>query len=465
MSFKLLTIFSNDIINLLNNSEEFNVAIYVGEGDNQKVFQAHSLILRARSSYFHTALSKQWVRKEGDDNILRQPNISPQVFEIILNYIYSGTISLIDRDIMEILEILAASDELLLNDLLDFIQEYLIETKNEWLHSSILKIYQTSLAHGSCEKLRKFILATISSDPELLFKSANFLSLDVSLLTPILKRDDLDMAEDEVWEQVIRWGLAQHLSFSANIRDWGTEQFQALSSTLQECIFLVRFFQMSSSDLYDKVWPFRAILPPELEDDIVRCHLKPGSKPTFGVNTPRGNSTLVGHQQMSRIADWIDRKDSPTYTGVDLPYKFKLLVRGTRDGFDSQTFHAKCDEQGPTFVIMKIAVSGEVIGGYNPIKWQIGTGHLETRDSFLFSFGNRGCLEDAKISRVLRANYAIPLKDESYGPCFGDKDLSMQGNFSHTDSCSCKEDDYEAPIVKHRKFSAVEYEVFKVIKK
>ncbi|CAB5312206.1 unnamed protein product [Rhizophagus irregularis] len=252
MSFKLLTIFSNDIINLLNNSEEFNVAIYVGEGDNQKVFQAHSLILRARSSYFHTALSKQWVRKEGDDNILRQPNISPQVFEIILNYIYSGTISLIDRDIMEILEILAASDELLLNDLLDFIQEYLIETKNEWLHSSILKIYQTSLAHGSCEKLREFILATISSDPELLFKSANFLSLDVSLLTPILKRDDLDMAEDE---------------------------------------------------------------------------------------------------------------------------------------------------------------------------------------------------------------------DESYGPCFGDKDLSMQGNFSHTDSCSCKEDDYEAPIVKHRKFSAVEYEVFKVIKK
>src|SRR6185437_3288646 len=199
----------------------------------------------------------------------------------IFSYIYSGTITLFNRDIMEIMEILAASDELLLNDLLDFIQDHLIETKNEWLHSYILKIYQTSLAHESCEKLREFILATISSDPELLFKSANFLSLDESLLTPILRRDDLDMAEDEVWEQVIRWGLAQHPTFNSNIRDWGTEEFQALTLTLQECILLVRFFQMSSSDLYDKVWPFRAILPPDLEDDIVRCHLKVGSKPTF----------------------------------------------------------------------------------------------------------------------------------------------------------------------------------------
>jgi len=81
---KLFQVFSRDIVNLLDDSEEYNVVIYVGEEHNQKIFQAHSLILRARSSYFRTALSKQWARKEGDDNVLRQPNISPQVFEIIL---------------------------------------------------------------------------------------------------------------------------------------------------------------------------------------------------------------------------------------------------------------------------------------------------------------------------------------------------------------------------------------------
>ncbi|CAG8554398.1 45168_t:CDS:2 [Gigaspora margarita] len=171
---------------------------------------------------------------QGDSNILSQPNVTPKVFEIIL------------KDIVEVLEILAAADELLLTDLLDFIQDHLIETKSDWLHSYILKVYQATLSHDS------------------------------------------------------------------------------------------------------------SILPPELEDDIVRCHLKVGSKPTF---------------------------------------------------------------------------------------------------------------EDAKISRVSRYNYAITMKDESYGPCFGDKDLWMQGDFSQPDSCSSKEDDYETWITKHRKFSVSEYEVFKIIKK
>ncbi|RIB21069.1 hypothetical protein C2G38_2034689 [Gigaspora rosea] len=469
MSFKLLSVFSQEIINLLNDSDEYNVIIHVGKGENVKTFQAHSLILRARCSYYKTALSKQWARKEGDSNILRQPNVTPKVFEIILNYIYSGTITLNDRDIMEVLEILAAADELLLTDLLDFIQDHLIETKSDWLHSYILKVYQATLSHDSCSNLREFILATISSDPELLFKSPDFLKIDESLILPILKRDDLDMAEDEVWDQVIKWGMAQinpNLRFT-NIHDWSTEEFSALASTLSECLPLIRFFQMSGSDLYDKVWPFRAILPPELEDDIVRCHLKVGSKPTFGTNAPRGNSVLIAHQQLSKIADWIDKNDLniTTSIGTDIPYKFKLLIRGSRDGFDSQTFHQRCDNQGPTFVVMKVAASSEIIGGYNPIRWQTGSGHLETRDSFLFSFGNRNRIEDAKISRVSRYNYAITMKDESYGPCFGDKDLWMQGDFSQPDSCSSKEDDYETWITKHRKFSVSEYEVFKIIKK
>ncbi|CAG8507577.1 8402_t:CDS:2 [Acaulospora morrowiae] len=530
MSSKLLSSFSQDIANLLVNTEECDVIIHVGKEDPSlstefdkefvsegvRTFRAHSLILRARSNYFQTALSKQWARKEGDFNVLSQPNVAPEIFEIILGYIYSGAIVLSDRSINEILEILVAADELLLTDLLDFIQEYLVEIKNDWLHTYILQIYQVCLTRDSCSNLQEFILVAISSDPDLLFKSEHFLKIDESLLLPVLIRDDLDMAEDEVWDNLIKWGCAQNnllhqsitpiisasiISSFSNLDDmdmdgtdnseirnhlhstrssissvcsndvnydlssWTSEDFSNLKSTLHECIPLIRFFQMSSSDLYDRVWPFRSILPPELEDDIVRCHLKLGSKPTFGTNTPRGNSTLMGHQHMSRIADWIDRNESPKYCGADVPYKFRLLLRGTRDGFDSKTFHRKCDDQGPTFVIMKIANSGEIIGGYNPIKWKIGNERLDTRESFLFSFGSKNRLEDAKLSRVTRSNYAILLKDENYGPCFGDKDLWMYGDFSVTDSCSSKEDDYETWITKHRKFAISEYEVFKIIRK
>ncbi|CAJ0847458.1 17520_t:CDS:2 [Entrophospora sp. SA101] len=234
--------------------------------------------------------------------------------------VYNLYVSEEERTITEILEILSAGDELLLNDLLDYIQDYLVDTKADWLPNYILEIYRKTLDHQSCEKLREFILATISADPELLFNSKDFLKIEESLLLPILKRDDLDMAEDE--------------------------------------------------------------------DDIVRCHLKQGSKPIYGINTPRGNSTLIGHKEM-----------------------------------------------------------------------------LQTRDSFLFTFGNRDRIEDAKVSRVSRFNYAITLKDDSYGPCFGDKDLWMYGNFDKPESCSSKEDDYETWITKSRKFGVSEYEVFKIIKK
>ncbi|CAJ0889933.1 13791_t:CDS:2 [Entrophospora sp. SA101] len=262
MSTKLLSVFSRDIFNLLENLEEFNVTIHVGEQPNVRIFHAHSLILKARSSYFNTALSKQWAKQKDEKNILNQPNISPEIFEIIL------------RTITEILEILSAGDELLLNDLLDYIQDYLVDTKADWLPNYILEIYRKTLDHQSC------------------------------------------------------------------------------------------------------------------------------SKPIYGINTPRGNSTLIGHKEMLRIAS-SSASNIPATTN-EMPYKFKLLVRGTRDGFDSKTFHQKCDNQGPTFVIMKISSTNEVIGGYNPIKWQTGSGHLETRDSFLFTFGNRDRIEDAKVSRVSR---------------------------------------------------------------
>ncbi|CAG8572612.1 5062_t:CDS:1, partial [Dentiscutata heterogama] len=84
MSSELIFDFSQEILNLLKNNDEYNVIIHVGEGENEKTFQAHSLILRARCSYYETALSKKWAKKENDSNILRHPDITSKVFKIIL---------------------------------------------------------------------------------------------------------------------------------------------------------------------------------------------------------------------------------------------------------------------------------------------------------------------------------------------------------------------------------------------
>ncbi|CAG8579012.1 12633_t:CDS:2 [Ambispora gerdemannii] len=70
-----------DLTKLLDLSDEYNITILVGDTNGKLVkFQAHSLILRARSPYFKRALSKDWSKKEGEMHIFKKPNISPKIY-------------------------------------------------------------------------------------------------------------------------------------------------------------------------------------------------------------------------------------------------------------------------------------------------------------------------------------------------------------------------------------------------
>jgi len=75
---------SKDLSLILNDAEEFNVIIQVGENQNTKEFRVHSVILRARSPYFKRALSSNWATKKNDIIMFNKPNITPIVFDMIL---------------------------------------------------------------------------------------------------------------------------------------------------------------------------------------------------------------------------------------------------------------------------------------------------------------------------------------------------------------------------------------------
>src|SRR5437588_12703099 len=75
----------NDLTKLLNESDCYDVEIKVGVDEAVKIFKAHSNILKARSSYFKTALSNKWMKKSDDGVILfEKENISINVFEVLL---------------------------------------------------------------------------------------------------------------------------------------------------------------------------------------------------------------------------------------------------------------------------------------------------------------------------------------------------------------------------------------------
>ena len=84
MSSKFLAELSNDYEKLFEKEIGYDVVILAGEEPNVKEIHAHSNILCIRSQYFHTAFSNEWAEKKDGKFIFRKPNISPNLFNIIL---------------------------------------------------------------------------------------------------------------------------------------------------------------------------------------------------------------------------------------------------------------------------------------------------------------------------------------------------------------------------------------------
>ena len=75
---------SKDFSSILNDADDFNVIIRVGENKSTKEFRAHSVILRARSPYFKSAFSSNWITKKKDMFTFNKSNVTPVVFDMIL---------------------------------------------------------------------------------------------------------------------------------------------------------------------------------------------------------------------------------------------------------------------------------------------------------------------------------------------------------------------------------------------
>jgi hypothetical protein len=86
MFSKFLAELSDDYKKLFESEFGYDVIIYAGEDQNIKEIHAHSNILCIRSQYFRSAFSNEWAEKKDGKFILKKPNISPLLFDIILRY-------------------------------------------------------------------------------------------------------------------------------------------------------------------------------------------------------------------------------------------------------------------------------------------------------------------------------------------------------------------------------------------
>ena len=96
----------------------------------------------------------------------------------------------------------------------------MIENKSNWVEQNFNLIYQTSFENDSFLTLQQYCTDLMSKEPDKIFKSLNFSSISEKLLISLIRNDNLRMSEIQVWEHVLKWGLAQNPELSSDPTDF-----------------------------------------------------------------------------------------------------------------------------------------------------------------------------------------------------------------------------------------------------
>jgi len=365
----------------------------------------------------------------------------------------------------DVIKLSIAVDELNIQYLVSYIQEYLIKHRDDLLQQNLVEILEAFYQHELFTDLCNYCLEKICKDPEMLFDSDKFIGLKAPLLELLLKRDDLCIDEIVIWDNLLKWGFAQNPSVSHDNTKWSKEKVTIMKRTLHRYIPLIRFYYISPEDFLGKVYPLKKLLPKDLVDNLLTFHITPNKKSDIDKRPPRKqkffcDSILIESQHFAIFSSWIDKKENLHYNRETIPYIFNLLYRASRDDMTAASFHEKCNNKGATIVIAKIQNSEQIVGGYNPLEWDSDFQWKSTKDSFIFSFINRTNTETAKVGY---SNGQSSLGCFSnYGPIFGaGHDLSFHPPHGYWSSNPLS---YPNVVIPNT-FNVNDYEVFQVIKK
>src|SRR6266542_6022944 len=99
---------------------------------------------------------------------------------------YCGNVDLTKLQSREILNLLLSSDEFELQPLVTYIQEILIKNHDDFIIKNICEIVELTYQQKLLTKLWDFCIQEICCEPDYLFKSTKFLTLNPAILEIIL---------------------------------------------------------------------------------------------------------------------------------------------------------------------------------------------------------------------------------------------------------------------------------------
>ena len=163
-------------------------------------------------------------------------------------------------------------------------------------------------------------------------------------------------------------------------------------------------------------------------------------------------SNIITKEEIPLILSWLPKH----------PKKIIKLYDTLVDTHNAGAFHAKCDNKGPTIVLIK-SNSNCRFGGYTSISWGNASGaYVCDSSAFLFSFDSK------KKYNVDTPNYAIYCHHQ-YGPTFGNghdihlSNYAPQNNSSYTQGMAYPLETKNELNKGGQNFTPKSYEVFQII--
>ena len=101
-----------------------------------------------------------------------------------------------EYDTLDIVKTLIAAGELSLQELVVYIQSYLIKNSVNWMEQNASLMYQTSFSNESFFELQKFCTELLSKRPEKIFESSDFTSITEKSLISLIQHDNLQISQD-----------------------------------------------------------------------------------------------------------------------------------------------------------------------------------------------------------------------------------------------------------------------------
>jgi len=167
------------------------------------------------------------------------------------------------------------------------------------------------------------------------------------------------------------------------------------------------------------------------------------------------------------LTDKSHQKALKGWLPTHLEGEWRLLYRASRDDFAAGTFHSRCDDKGPTVMIVKSG--GNIFGGFTEQSWTSNRGWVTCSQAFLFSMVNPYGLGPTKLPLVTGREQNAIYCDDRFGPVFGPaNDLCISANANtNTSSSSRLGSSYQCPPGQKSMFftgaacfTVTDYEVF-----